>query len=138
MGKTAVEKIGSEEFRKSAIDAMQKIVKDKSNTVIKKERTYRNPYLEIADDTCESVKYIVKAKNGKRAFSIKKIYIQGLGIYEFVLKIKCQNQSDKFSYGDLEKLYNTIEAINNTRKTREKVYSAKERKIVNFLSGFVR
>ena len=135
MVKTAAEKIGSAEFRKSAIDAMQKIVKDKSNTVIKKERTYRNPYLEIADDTCESVKYIVKAKNGKRVFSIKKIYIQGLGIYEFVLKIKCQNQSDKFSYDDLEKLYNAVE---HTFNTREKIYSANERKIVRFLSGFTR
>ena len=135
MVKTAAEKIGSAEFRKSAIDAMQKIVKDKSNTVIKKERTYRNPFLEIADDTCESVKYTVKAKNGKRVFSIKKIYIQGLGIYEFVLKIKCQNQSDKFSYDDLEKLYNAVE---HTFNTREKIYSANERKIVRFLSGFTR
>ena len=135
MVKTAAEKIGSAEFRKSAIDAMQKIVKDKSNTVIKKERTYRNPFLEIADDTCESVKYTVKAKNGKRVFSIKKIYIQGLGIYEFVLKIKCQNQSDKFSYDDLEKLYNAVE---HTFNTREKIYSANERKIVRFLSGLVR
>ena len=135
MGKTAAEKIGSAEFRKSAIDAMQKIVKDKSNTVIKKERTYRNPYLEIADDTCESVKYIVKAKNGKRAFSIKKIYIQGLGTYEFALKIRGQNQSDKFSYDDLEKIYKAVENVYNTR---EKICTANERKIVKFLSGLVR
>ena len=135
MVKTAAEKIGSAEFRKSAIDAMQKIVKDKSNTVIKKERTYRNPFLEIADDTCESVKYIVKAKNGKRVFSIKKIYIQGLGTYEFVLKIKCQNQSDKFSYDDLNKLYKAVEIVHDTR---EKICTANKRKIVKFLSGLVR
>lgn len=126
---------GSQEFRKSAIDAMQKIVKDKSNTVIKKERTYRNPYLEIADDTCESVKYIVKAKNGKRVFSIKKIYIQGLGTYEFALKIKGQNQADKFSHDDLEKIYKAVENVYNTH---EKIYSANERRIVRFLSGFTR
>lgn len=135
MVKTAAEKIGSAEFRKSAIDAMQKIAADNSNTVIKKERTYRNPYLEIADDTCESVRYIVKAKNGKRVFSIKKIYIQGLGTYEFAVKIKGQNQADKFTYGDLEKLYNAVE---HTFNTREKIYSANERKIVRFLSGFTR
>lgn len=112
---------------------MQKIVKDKSNTVIKKERTYRNPYLEIADDTCESVKYTVKAKNGRRVFSIRKVNVNGA--YEFVLNIGLQNRTNKFTYGDLEKMYNAVECTFNTR---EKIYSANERKIVRFLSEFVR
>ena len=79
---------GSEEFRKAAIDAMQKIAADNSNTIIRKHRIYRDSSLMVADDTCESVKYIVKAKNGKRIFCISKIYKQGLGTYEFAVKIK--------------------------------------------------
>ena len=129
---------GSEEFRKSAIDAMQKIATDNSSTIIEKGRMYRDRSLMVADDICTSVKYIVKAQNGKRIFCISKIYKQGLGTYEFALKIKGQNQASKFTYGDLEKLYNSIEAINNTRKTHETACSAKEKKIVHFLSGFVR
>lgn len=142
MGKTVSGNLrvvfGSEEFRKSAIDTMQKIAADNSSTIIEKGRMYRDLSLMVADDICTSVKYIVKAQNGKRIFCISKIYKQGLGTYEFAVKIKGQNQSSKFTYGDLEKLYNSIEAINNTRKTRETVYSAKEKKIVHFLSGFVR
>ena len=129
---------GSEEFRKSAIDAMQKIATDNSSTIIEKGRMYRDRSLMVADDTCESVKYIVKAQNGKRVFCISQIYIQGLGSYEFAVKIKGQNQSGKFSYGDLEKLYNAVELVYNAQKTREKVYSAREKRIVHFLSGFVR
>lgn len=133
MVQTATEKIGSAEFRTSAVDAMIKIIEDKSNTVIKKERTYRNPYLEIADDTCESVKYIVKAKNGRRVFSIRKVNVNGA--YKFVLNIGLQNRTNKFTYGDLEKLYNAVEHAYNTH---EKIYSANEKKIVRFLSGFTR
>ena len=126
---------GSEEFRKSASDAMQKIAADNSSTIIKKGRMYRDLSLMVADDTCESVRYIVKAQNGKRIFCISKIYKQGLGTYDFALKIRGHNQSDKFTYGDLEKLYNAVE---HTFNTREKIYSANERKIVRFLSGFTR
>ena len=129
---------GSEEFRKSAIDTMQKIAADNSSTIIKKGRMYRDLSLMVADDTCESVRYIVKAQNGKRIFCISKIYKQGLGTYDFAVKIKGQNQSNKFTYGDLEKLYNAVELVYNAQKTREKVYSAREKRIVHFLSGFVR
>ena len=99
---------------------------------------YRDLSLMVADDTCESVRYIVKAQNGKRIFCISKIYKQGLGTYDFAVKIKGQNQSNKFTYGDLEKLYNAVELVYNAQKTREKVYSAREKRIVHFLSGFVR
>ena len=129
---------GSEEFRKSAIDTMQKIATDNSSKIVRKTRMYRDLSLMVADDTCESVRYIVKAQNGKRIFCISQIYIQGLGSYEFAVKIKGQNQSGKFSYGDLEKLYNAVELVYNAQKTREKVYSAREKRIVHFLSGFVR
>jgi len=129
MVQTAAEKIGSAEFRTSATDAMQKIIADKNSKIIKKD----NLFSCLPETPYGFVKYIVKAKSGRRVFAIRKVNVNGA--YEFVLNIGLQNRTNKFTYGDLEKLYNAVE---HTYNTREKIYSTNERKIVRFLSGFTR